>query len=322
MTFITKKRSKMENQDTVYDQIKKAAENAEAKDFPSMDKVWNRVEEKLETKALAKKSNTWKKIAVAASIVALVSIGYQFFKPEEKILLPENKIVIQENANKTLTAPIQQENPTAWTDSITQMSEREREKILEKQISGSGQTIVLQQPVRTDEIIIQNYFYSVSEDRKTVSDTIRTETEGFFNHDDQNLKGRFFDAIGVHRTAQAQTSEDSSDKKNPPLMVINGKAVASNGKSKERILAEMDQEEIETIYLAEPLYIINGTYYSEEELFGKTPTSPYAPLDQQDIQTVKILHEKAEIAPYGKRGEKGVVIITTKDGKPLAKKKD
>lgn len=310
----------MENQDTLFNQIKTAAEKAEVKDFPSMDKVWNRVEEKLETKALAKKSNAWKKIAVAASIVALISIGYQFFKPEEKLILPENKIVIQENASEIVTPPIPEANTIIPTDSTAQISEREKETILQRQISGNSQTIVLQQPVRTEEIIIKNYFYAVSEKGKAISDTVKTESEGYFSSPEYNSKGRFFDAIGVRHIAQTAKSDDNADKKSPPLVVIDGKAVTSNGKSKEKMLAEMDGEEVETIYLAEPLYIINGAYYSEEALFGKNPTSPYAPLDKQEISTVKILHEKEDVAPYGKKGEKGVVIITTKDGKPLAKK--
>ena len=42
----------MENQDKLYNQFKSAAENAETKDFPGMENVWNRVEQKLDTKVL------------------------------------------------------------------------------------------------------------------------------------------------------------------------------------------------------------------------------------------------------------------------------
>ena len=34
-----------------------------------MDKVWNRVEEKLDTKIIKKKSEVWKKLAIAASFL-------------------------------------------------------------------------------------------------------------------------------------------------------------------------------------------------------------------------------------------------------------
>ncbi|MGH2664231.1 hypothetical protein [Flavobacterium sp.] len=308
----------MENHDTLFNQIKTAAENAEAKDFPSMDKVWNRVEEKLETKVLTNKSNSWKKLAVAASIIALISIGYQFFKPEEKIMLPQNQVVIQEKESESTP----EGNAMVMTDSIGIINKKEREKILQNQISGNGTTVVLQQPIKSEEIIIQNYFYSISEKDKEVSRLDWFQNEESNTNSDDNLKGYLFNTTGVHHIIQSSKSADSTQagRKNPPLIVIDGKAVTNNGKSKETMLAEMDGEEIETIYLTEPLYIIDGIHYSEEELFGPNPTSPYAPLDKQEIKTVKILQEKNEIAPYGKKGEKGVVIITTKDGKPLVKK--
>ena len=78
----------MGQQDKLFNQIKSAAENAETKDFPSMDKVWNRVEEKLDQKVIKKESNLWKKIAVAATVLLVASVGYQFLKTETKVTTP------------------------------------------------------------------------------------------------------------------------------------------------------------------------------------------------------------------------------------------
>ncbi|MFY8187888.1 MAG: hypothetical protein ACOVLC_08005 [Flavobacterium sp.] len=87
-------------------------------------------------------------------------------------------------------------------------------------------------------------------------------------------------------------------------------------------LNEIDPTEIEEIrVLNEPLYIINGVEYSEQEVFGPKPTSPYSPLDKQKIETVSILQDEEAVSKYGDKGKKGVVIITTKDGKPAALKK-
>ena len=69
-----------------------------------------------------------------------------------------------------------------------------------------------------------------------------------------------------------------------------------------------------------PLYIIDGIYYSENDLFGKNPTSPYAPLNEQEIKTITILQDLEATEKYGEKGKKGVVIITTKAGKPAQKK--
>ena len=80
---------------------------------------------------------------------------------------------------------------------------------------------------------------------------------------------------------------------------------------------ELNNTEMDSIvYLANPLYIINGNEYTEKELFGPNPTSPYAPLNQQDIISTSIYQGEDATKLYGEKGKKGVVIITTKNGKP------
>ena len=133
------------------------------------------------------------------------------------------------------------------------------------------------------------------------------------------LRGRVFDAIGVEHTTQESEKKDAKkaekqDSRNAPLVVVDGKPIANSKKSGEEIVSELDKEAFDTVYLKEPLYIINGAYYSEESLFGKNPTSPYAPLDKQEIKTIKILQDENATAVYGEKGKKGVVIITTKTG--------
>jgi hypothetical protein len=49
----------MDNQDKIFNKIKEASQKAESQDFPSMDKVWNRVEEKLDKKVLKKETKLW-----------------------------------------------------------------------------------------------------------------------------------------------------------------------------------------------------------------------------------------------------------------------
>ena len=61
----------MDNQDKIFDKIKTASQKAETMDFPGMEKVWARVDEKLDKKALKTKNKLWKKIAIAASVLLL-----------------------------------------------------------------------------------------------------------------------------------------------------------------------------------------------------------------------------------------------------------
>ena len=118
------------------------------------------------------------------------------------------------------------------------------------------------------------------------------------------------------------TTAKAAQKKADPLYVINGEAAnGQSGKDAKEEFSKLSADEIDSIeVLKEPLYIINGIYYSEEELFGPKPTSPYAPLDQQEIETIKILQGNEATSAYGEKGKKGVVIITTKNKKPAAVK--
>ena len=97
--------------------------------------------------------------------------------------------------------------------------------------------------------------------------------------------------------------------------------VIVNGEVSKKQLSNLDEEEIDSVLeLPEPLYIINSVYYTEKELFGPNPTSPYAPLNKQKIETISVLQPEKAVTIYGEKGKKGVVIVTTKDGKPLPKK--
>jgi Ca-activated chloride channel family protein len=97
----------MENQDKLYDKMKQAAKNAESNSFPGMEKVWARVEEKLDKKEDKKVIALWKKIAVAASLLLFVSIGYQFLKSDKEIITIENPVVIENKDTIQNVSPLQ-----------------------------------------------------------------------------------------------------------------------------------------------------------------------------------------------------------------------
>ncbi|RZJ33063.1 MAG: DUF3520 domain-containing protein, partial [Flavobacterium sp.] len=70
-----------------------------------MDKVWSRVEEKLDKKEDRKVIALWKKVAVAASLLLLVSVGYQFFKSDNAapIVHLKNEVVVTEPKDSVST---------------------------------------------------------------------------------------------------------------------------------------------------------------------------------------------------------------------------
>lgn len=101
----------MENQDKLYDKMKQAAQNAEANSFPGMEKVWARVEEKLDKKEDKKIIAVWKKIAIAASLLLFASLGYQFLKSDKEIITNDNPIVIENKDTIQNDSPLQIEKP-------------------------------------------------------------------------------------------------------------------------------------------------------------------------------------------------------------------
>jgi hypothetical protein len=298
----------MDNQDNLFNKIKSAAENAETKEFPGMEKVWSRIDAKLDTKVEQKNNTNWKVLLVAASVLLLVSIGYQFFKSEERIEIPQNDVV-KSDAIKDSKSELKSD-----TNSITNPNIKANASgILEKQISSQNQVSLNfssspNNDIATDSIIGNNTASG------TYNLTSKKSTSKWYGNN--NFESRGVVQEEADKIAYSVTIKDTKEenKKLDPLVIVNGEV------SKKQ-LSNFDEEEIDTVLeLTEPLYIINSVYYTEKELFGPNPTSPYAPLNKQKIETISVLQPEKAVTIYGEKGKKGVVIITTKDGKPLPKK--
>ena len=308
----------MENQDKLYNQFKSAAENAETKDFPGMENIWNRVEQKLDTKVLKKETKLWKKLAVAASILLVVSLGYHFWSNEKEISTPTNEIVTNDSIKKP---NISEENSNAVVSSEIQHPaiKENAEEILKQQIQ-TKDVVVMNDTVKPRKIatpvpaVVSEIKAEKDEDQKEIQ---ANKYDGYLNN--YGYKARSVQNNGdrlilnsAGRNAEAKAKKSAKD---DPLLVVDDKAEDLQS------IGKLNADEIDSIVvLAEPLYIINGVEYSEKEVFGPNPTSPYSPLNEQDIETISILQKEKATEIYGRKGEKGVVIITTKNGKPKFKK--
>lgn len=287
----------MENQEKIYTQFKEAASKVESKDFAGMEKVWENLENKLDQKALKKETKTWKKVAVAASILLVGTIGFQFLNSDKEVILPKETIV------STTEKELDSVENTAVVDAIPSnpLIKENAPKLVQEAISGSQNVVVheaVQAPIADESakpIIVYENKNSETE-----------EKDGYF-------VSRKFDAIGVKHYNKEIVAEETESKKiqqkAPPLVVLDGKATKS-----ETIL---NRDDIETLtYLDDPLYIINGVEYTEKELFGPNPTSPYYPINKQNIISTTVLQGESATSLYGEKGKKGVLIIVTKDKKP------
>lgn len=292
----------MENQD-IFNQFKKAADNAESPDFASMEKVWNRVEEKLDKKELKKATNLWKKIAVAASLLLVTTLGYQFLK-NDKPVTNTNDIIVQKDTIQKTTNP---NNDAVVSSELENPAiKEEAEAILKEQIVVSSQ-VAVQENIQKEE---GNNLKPEAE--KIYSNPVPQARQGYFEAEKKDAKSEKAKEMEVFIN---KDNKVSSAKKEMPLLVFDDKV------TNKQSVKEVEMDEIESIVeLPDPLYIINGVEYTEQELFGPNPTSPYTPLNKQEIDSISILQKEKATSIYGQKGKKGVVIISTKNGKPAAKK--
>ena len=304
----------MNSEDKIYNKIKSASHKGE-KDFPGMDKVWNRVEEKLDNTIVVQKKNTWQKLAIAATVLLSFSIIYHFVSNDE-IIKDVKKII-----NKAKEVVVDNSIPTQLEN-----------KINPNITSNKTSAIIIDDSAIKMEVKEGQYD---AEEKGSITNelnkNIGTENEVSFKNSALNSSSSNTDYLASTKKYEATAKPVQSKYKaiksksaapvqqNKDLVVIDGIAMDKSYNA-EKELDKINSEEIaDTTYLPNPLYIINGIEYSEESLFGKNPTSPYAPLDKQKITSTNILKPADATKNYGKKGENGIVIITTKDGKPAEK---
>lgn len=316
----------MDNQDKIFDKFKKAAENPEQKDFPGMDKVWARVEEKLDKKEDKKAISLWKKIAIAASVLLLISIGSQFIKSDKIVNNP--KIVI--NENKTIQESITKNNDAVVASDSPIVPKAEAAKILDQQIK-QPQSVAINEaraPIYYEPAITQAASAPIAAEA-IVAAPIHEE----YSNEEENFTTKDKASLGYSKTIERESAkmayadkQTQMTKKSAPLIVLNGNAIShSNDEKRDKMmqnqLPNLQPENVDSLVILDaPLYIIDGVYYSENDLFGINPTSPYAPLNKQEIKSITVLQDLEATSKYGEKGKKGVVIITTKTGKPTSKK--
>ncbi|MBL0739358.1 hypothetical protein JI750_20880 [Flavobacterium sp. GN10] len=320
----------MDNQDKLFDKIKEASQKAEFQDFPGMEKVWARVEEKLDKKEDKKTIALWKKIAVAASLLLLLSLGFQFLHSNKEPVTETPKVVFEEKETKQsqIEAPVVKQNDAASSEIV---SNEEAVKILENHTKNKERVAVQEVATPQTRPILSAPSPNIAAEA-IVSANAPLKSESY-EEDNIVSKKEMTPEMGYSSYPQRESAKvayaaapTQRAKKSSPLVVLNGNALAhSDDAKKDKMMQDelpnLNPENVDSlVVLDEPLYIIDGIYYSENDLFGKNPTSPYAPLDKQDIKTITILQDLEATEKYGERGKKGVVIITTKNGKPAPKK--
>lgn len=304
----------MENNAKFFEQFKNLANPSSNAPFPSHGSVWEKLETKLDQKALQSETKTWKKIAVAASVLLVLTMG-----------------ILTYNQSSTTIQPVQNQQKQQEKETVARHEKTNTEFTIEPEKDKSTivneKGIVLENQLRHTESVALSTSPAAEMSTSSVSDgniqipiipkleiqnTKSLANQGYFNSASSVDFGYKDDRKFVARLKEQDSKFviQGKSKKEDPLVVIDGKAVA-----------EYNADDAESIvYLNNPLYIINGTEYTEQEVFGPNPSCPYAPIKNQEIESVTVLQADKAVDTYGKKGENGVVIITTKDGKPNPKK--
>jgi len=318
----------MDNQDKIFDKFKEAAHNSESRDFPGMEKIWSKVEDKLDKKEDKKAISLWKKIAIAASVLLVISLGSQFFKSDKNVNTTTPKVVINEAQQEGI-----QKTKTEAKDAVLLLEEPivpepEAVKIIEQQVQQQDGVAVneiqgnLSQPAPVQKAEAE----AVDAIASPVASKSYVEEDEISNQKEKADYASYKSAKRESAKVAFADKQPQMVKKSAPLIVLNGTAIShSNDEKRDKMmqaeLSNLQPENVDSLVVLDaPLYIIDGIYFSEEDLFGKNPTSPYAPLNQQEIKSLTVLQDLEATSKYGEKGKKGVVIITTKYGKPTPKK--
>ncbi len=296
----------MGTEEKLYKKIQQAAENAEQKDFPGMEKIWARVEDKLETQTLQKEKHLWKKLAVAASIVLVGTLAFFLLQEKENVIIPENTITTIDSSKNTIPTP---ESANGFVNTTPEIK-KEAEQILQQQIViqnnivindtinyKSKKEVLLSAPIAMEEVQEMAKNSLVPSYNNSMSNSASINNSGYL------AKGKRYD---VTMNSAEKTQEKDKKTANDDLVLVDGELTKES-------LSNLNPDDIDSIIeLKEPIYFINGVEYSEESLFGENPTSPYAPLSKQKIEKIEVIQPVDAIKIYGKKGEKGVVIISIK----------
>lgn len=157
----------MKDQDKMFEAFKKASEQEEIKEFPAMEKVWSRVEEKLDRKKDRKAIILWKRFGIAASVLLIATLGYMWMQsvtiptqqpivvqPETEIQDTEKGIVLEETPKQEelieKSEPIKKQEVTA--NDKTQLAPQKVQSVNEYAIVSTPHDYIVAEEFRVSEV--------------------------------------------------------------------------------------------------------------------------------------------------------------------------
>jgi|GEM_PF-1046083 len=332
----------MKNEEKIYHKIKEASQKTEETTFPGMEKVWNRVEEKLDNTIVKKKSDVWKKLAIAASFLLFFTVGYQLFytqKAIEETNTPEtfqnesieSKTEATQEANEIIDQnKIQTNSKETTTEAVVNKNNNEispKEISADKFYKATAPVEEIASKNSSDEDFINKDKKALASAKSSLVVEKANDDVKLMNQNDAIQMGYLNSASSngnaflSNRKIYAARSSNmkyqiniNEERKESTTQAENNALVVIDGKLSDKKKENLNEDEYEPLVeLNNPIYIINNEEFSEESLFGEKPTSKYAPLSQQKIDSIKVFLPEEATSIYGEKGKNGVVIITIKN---------
>lgn len=275
----------MGTEEKLYKKIQQAAQNAEQKDFPGMENIWARVENKLETQTLQQEKHLWKKIAVAASIVLVGTLAFLLLQPKENIIVLENTITAIDTTKNEIPTP-ESANGFATTNPVIKKDAKE---ILQQQIViqnnivindtinySSRKEVTIHTPMMLEEVQAKTSF--APELRNDASNAAFLSNQGYA------AKGKAYSITTV--SAEDISQEPIKEIMNNDFVIIRGQISQESANGNE------------------PLIVLNNHLVTKAILNDIDPNS---------IASVTVLKNQAAISLYGEKGKNGAIVLTTKN---------
>ncbi len=351
----------MENQDkNIEKYFRKLSEDKEPEAFPNMDKVWDKIEQKLDQKQTKKVIPYWKYAGLAAALLVFVAIGIQLMNnnPDNDKLPAGNdqRIVIDERKGKEIL----EEHKTSQKDiyAFEEVEKKEetnatqkKNKFLPKKeaVSNSSKSV-------SGDIIFTEV--EAKKDNEVKNQQLTTQKD--FN--DATFSGREADkSYGYLRSQGAQTgsadkgsqgiarkSNDdelegiivdtyrtvSKPKSNTAVSTVTSKTIEGrpNASFVQTLQGQVPGLNISTgsgqpgaSNTSVVLRGIGSISGSTEPLYviDGVPASAaqFRALDPNDIESVTVLKDSGATAIYGNRGANGVINIKTQEIDKTKKRK-
>ncbi len=312
----------MENQHKIDQKFLKAAENNQEKTFPEMDKVWAKIEKKLDQKDSKKVISLWKKLTVAASIALLIGLGFQIFNANDLFKASENPVVI-ENDHST---EVKTGNDIKPNENI--INEKEAQKIIEHKTSTNNNAVtsnsnkttedkktpendVIKASVTTDAIALENDI-TIGDIEIINAGYSRTETRTTSALTKINARDIQNGYVYTEKTASGEMVLKESEVKTESsfLQSLQGTVsglniIASSGKPGESHNSIILRGSGSINGNPDPFFLIDGELLTEDQ---------FRKLNSNDIEEFKIIKEEI-ISSNGTKLTNGIILIKTKKNK-------